>query len=276
MSAVVDQEPDAPTQPDTPSPVGQRERAPAATLWAWMVRYLSMPLFLTLVLGGLYLWVSGQELDSIEARALTWDNLSTRLFEHIEVSAIATFFVVLLAVPTGIVCTRTWARRIRPLAISLANVGQAIPSLGLITLFVLLLNIIFPGRWAVIAGLVAYAFLPILRNTIAGIEAVDPHLIEAARGMGMSQGLVLRKIELPLAVPVMLAGIRVALILTVGTATLAFLFPGVAALGQVIQQGFQLQRTPVLVTGAVLAASLALFVDYIAGIAEDVLKPKGL
>jgi osmoprotectant transport system permease protein len=240
------------------------------------VRYLSMPAFLTMTLVALYAWVNGQTLDSIESRALTWTRIQSLTLEHLEVSAISAALVVLLAVPTGILCTRPWARRIRPVAIGLANAGQSIPSLGLITLLVLLLAVLLPGRWAVIAGLVAYAFLPILRNTIAGIESVDATLIEAARGMGMNSTQILRRIELPLSVPIVLAGIRVALILTVGTATLAFLFPGVGALGQGIQQGFQLQRPPVLITYAVIAAALALLVDYLAGIAEDVLKPRGL
>lgn len=274
MSAVTERDrPGTATAEEARQDYGLRQRIPAL---GFAVRYLSMPLFLAIVLWALYAYVQALELDSIEARTLVWPTIRSRIIEHIEISALATSIVVLLAVPTGILCTRESAQKVRPIVLGVANAGQAIPSLGLITIFVIALAQVFPGRWAVIAGLVAYSFLPILRNTIAGIEAVDDALIEAARGMGMNARQVLTRIELPLAVPVMLAGIRVALILTVGTTTLAFLFPGARALGELIFQGFQLQRTPILIVGAVLAASLALLVDYVAGIAEDVLKPRGL
>jgi osmoprotectant transport system permease protein len=100
-------------------------------------------------------------------------------------------------------------------------------------------------------------------------------VIEAGRGMGMSKNAVLFRIELPLAVPIMLAGIRTALVITIGTATLAT-FIGAGGLGALIETGISLNRTPVLVTGAVLTSVLALFVDWLAGVAEDILRPKGL
>jgi osmoprotectant transport system permease protein len=107
------------------------------------------------------------------------------------------------------------------------------------------------------------------------LQQVDPALVRAARGMGMSPVRVLRQVELPLAVPVVLAGIRTALIINVGTATLATFF-GVQALGYVIFQGIQLNRDVVLITGAVLASGLALLADDLAGVVEELLSPRGL
>ncbi|CAN5256852.1 ABC transporter permease [soil metagenome] len=264
-------DPEETAKADTPTPVVGR-RHDVSTPWRRVWRYSAMPLFLIVIFAGLYVWVQGQELDSITRRALTPGFLRSAVFSHLYLAGMSTLFVIALAIPTGIACTRPGARRIRPFAIGLANMGQATPSIGLITLIVLAAG---TGPRGVIVGLVAYSFLPILRNTIAGLEAVEPALIESARGMGMSRRAVLRRIELPLAVPVMLAGIRVALILNVGTASLAFLFAA-GGLGEVIFTGFQLRRLPVLVTGAVMASGLALLIDYLAGVFEDLLKPKGL
>jgi osmoprotectant transport system permease protein len=244
-----------------------------------VLRYVGMPLFLTLVLVGLYLWVQGQDLDSIEQRRLTQDILLGQTWQHIRLTLLSTFFVLLLAIPLGILATRPATRRFAPAVIGLGNAGQAIPSLGLLAILFAIFRttpaLPSTGTVPVVVALVGYSFLPILRNTMVGLDQVDASVLEAGRGMGMSNLLVLRRIELPLAVPVILAGIRTALTLNIGTATLAFLFGG-GGLGQTIFQGFNLRRTPILVTGAVLVAVLALLVDYLAGIVEERMTPRGL
>ncbi len=246
---------------------------------ASLVRYLGMPLFLALVLLGLFLWVGTQELDSIEARTLTAENLLGQTRQHITLTLYSTFFVLLLAVPLGILATRPRLRRYAPVIIGLGNAGQAIPSLGLLALLFYLFRtqpaLPSTGTFPVVVSLVGYSFLPILRNTMVGLDQVDRFVLEAGKGMGMSNRKVLRSIELPLAVPVVLAGVRTALVLNVGTAALAFLFGG-GGLGETIFAGFQLRRTPVLITGAILVAVLALLVDYLAGLIEEKLTPKGL
>lgn len=246
---------------------------------ARLVRYVGMPLLLALVLAALYLYIQNITLDSIETRTLTSDNLITQTREHILLAVYSTVFVLLLAVPLGIVATRPGTKRIAPLIIGLGNAGQAIPSLGLLALLYYLFRVTpglpSTGTLPVVVALVGYSFLPILRNTMVGLQQVDASVLEAGRGMGMTNGLVLRRIELPLAVPVILAGVRTALVLNVGTAALAFLFGG-GGLGQTIYSGFQLRRTPVILTGAVLVAALALLVDYLAGVVEEKLTPKGL
>lgn len=124
-------------------------------------------------------------------------------------------------------------------------------------------------------ALTIYAFLPVLRNTIVGLQGVDRTLIEAARGMGMSQIGVLRRVELPLAMPVIMAGVRTALVLVVGTAAFAT-FINAGGLGTLIVTGITLFRSPVLVSGGVLIAVLALLVDWLGRVLELVGTPKGL
>ena len=272
----------APLEPDRSAAedVAGRERPPGErSRLRTFLRYAGMPVFLALVLLGLYLWVTGQQLDSIETRRLTAAILSEQIYQHIWLTLVSTAIVLLLAVPLGILVTRPATRGMAPYIVNLGNAGQAIPSLGMLALLFFAFREIpalpSTGRVPVVAALVAYSFLPILRNTMVGLDQVDRFMLEAGKGMGMSNLQVLRRIEMPLAVPVILAGVRTALVLNVGTATLAFLFGG-GGLGQTIFQGFQLRRTPILLTGAILTAALALFIDYLAGIAEERLTPEGL
>ncbi|CAN5364660.1 ABC transporter permease [soil metagenome] len=242
-------------------------------------RYAAMPLFLTLLLLGLYLWVTGQQLGQVEQRQLNAPFITAKLVQHVRASTLSTILVILIAVPMGILATRPSLRRFAPLIIGLGNFGQAIPSLGLLTLIFLFARTVewlpSTGIVPVVLALTAYSALPILRNTMVGLQQVDPSLLLAGRGMGLSNTGVLTRIEMPLAVPVILAGVRTALIINIGTAALVFLYGG-GGLGELIFQGFQLRRTTILMTGAVLTAALALLVDYLAGLAEEFLTPKGL
>jgi osmoprotectant transport system permease protein len=237
-----------------------------------LLRHLGMPVFLALVCLALYLWVGSQKLDSIEQRSLNASTITERVIEHVQLTALSTVIVVVLAVTVGIVLTRPFARRVAPTIIGVVNIGQAIPSIGLLAVFAIVWRF---GFWPAIVALVAHSFLSILRNTMVGLQRVDRFVIESGRGMGMTKMAVLFRIELPLAVPVILAGIRTALIINVGTATLAT-FIGAGTLGELIESGISLNRTVVLVTGSVLTAVLALFIDWLAGVAEDILHPKGL
>jgi osmoprotectant transport system permease protein len=231
-----------------------------------------LPLILVAVCVALYLWVGSLELDSIEQRTLNRDTILTLMREHLVISAITTVVVVALAVPTGVLLTRPSLKAATPVIVAIAGTGQAIPSIGLLVLFAIALG--FGTFWAIVA-LVIYTFLPVLRNTMVGINQVDRSVIEAGRGMGMTKNAVLFKIELPLAIPIMLAGIRTALILAVGTATLAT-FINAGGMGDMIDTGLSLSRESILITGALLTAVLALGIDYVAGVAEDILKPQGL
>jgi osmoprotectant transport system permease protein len=237
-------------------------------LWRW----LGTPLLLSGVCIALYLYVQGQDLDRIEQAALNAPMIRQRLIEHLQLTGVSTFFVIAIAVPLGVLVTRPRTRRLAPAVLAVANVGQAIPSIGILVLLAITVGI---GFEPAIYALVLYAVLPVLRNTMVGLDQVDPTLIESGRGMGLTTRQVLVRIELPLSVPVMLAGIRTALIINVGTAALAT-FIGAGGLGWIINQGNIHGRTPVLLTGSVLAAVVALTLDWVAGIVEDVLRPKGL
>jgi osmoprotectant transport system permease protein len=236
------------------------------------LRHLGTPLALAAVLLALYLWVSGQTLDSIEQRTLNWDYIPARVLEHLQLTVVATLVVIVIAIPVGVLLSRPGARLLSPIALGLANLGQATPAIGLLALLTIQFGI---GFKIALVGLIAYAVLPVLRNTIIGIQQVDPTLIEAARGMGMTRGQVLRRVELKLAVPVILAGLRTALVMAVGVATLAT-FVNAGGLGDIIVNGIKLQRTPVLVTGGVLTAAIAFLVDWLGSVAEDALRPKGV
>jgi osmoprotectant transport system permease protein len=239
---------------------------------ARLLRYLAMPIFLGLACLALYLYVNIHGLDSIEQRSLNAGTLIQQTATLLKLAVISTAIVVTLSVTTGILLTRPFARHVSPFVIGLANIGQAVPSIGVLALLALVWTI---GVWPCIVALVAYSFLSILRNTMVGLRQVDRSIIEAARGMGMTKMAVLFRIEMPLAVPIILAGIRTALIINVGTATLGT-FIGAGGLGESINNAIRLDRTVVLVTASGLTAILALFIDWLAGVAEDVLRPKGL
>lgn len=235
--------------------------------------FITMPLVLIAVLVILFVSISTQSLDSIEARSINWPTISSAVLQHIGLTAVSTAFVLIIAVPLGIMLTRDWTRSFRGALITIANIGQAIPTIGLIALMAVAFT--FIGFNAAIIALVAYAILPVLRNTMVGLEQVDESVLEAGRGMGMSKGAVLRRLQLPLAVPVILAGVRTALVINVGSATLAA-YINSGGLGTIIVAGLSTNRILVTITGAALTAVLALFIDYLAGLAETFLRPKGL
>jgi len=240
--------------------------------WHRLRRHLVMPTVLAVVLLATYLWVRSLDLDDIERRSLNADYLVRTTKQHLTLTAFTTLFVVVIAIGGGILLTRPALRWMAPIATGVANVGQATPAIGLLVLLSIWLGI---GFSTALIGLVAYSVLPVLRNTIVGISQVDRSLIEAGRGIGMSPLAVLVRIELPLAVPVILAGVRTALVLAVGVATLAT-FIDAGGLGGLIVTGIKLQRESVLVVGAVLTAVLALLLDWLGGVISDLLRPRGL
>ncbi|WP_184593477.1 ABC transporter permease [Streptomyces violarus] len=242
---------------------------PARITWQ---KLTVLPAALVAVLLATWLWFLQADLDALSRNALSGGQVSKALWQHIQLTAISTFFVLIIAIPLGILLTRGAFSRATPAAMAFANMGQATPAIGLLALLVIWLGI---GRRAALIGMIIYAILPVLSNTITGLKANDPTLLEAARGIGMSPLGVLRRVELPLAVPLILAGVRTALVLNVGTATLA-VFGGGGGLGVLITTGITNQRMPVLVLGSILTVVLALLVDWLASIAELLLRPRGL
>ncbi|WP_396135130.1 ABC transporter permease subunit [Amycolatopsis sp. A133] len=233
---------------------------------------LVRPVLLTLALLALFLLVRAHPLDSIEQRYLNAEEIFAELGAHVRLTLISTVCTIALALPLGVLLTRPGARWVRPIGLGLGNLGQAIPSIGLVVLLALWIG---TGTATAVTALVVYATLPVLRNTIVGLDGVDPTLVDAARGMGMTKTAILWRIELPLAVPVILAGVRTALVLTVASATLATFIDG-GGLGGGLVAGIGLYRPILSLTFGIVVAALALFADWLGLVAEEVLHPRGL
>ncbi|MED4227835.1 osmoprotectant update ABC transporter permease/substrate-binding subunit OpuFB [Neobacillus cucumis] len=181
--------------------------------------------------------------------------LLTALLQHIEISLIALFFSLIIAIPLGIYLTRR--QKTAEYIIGITGVLQTIPSLALLGLLIPLFGI---GTVPAVIALIAYALLPLLRNTYTGIKEVEPSLLEAASAMGMNRRKRLLKVELPLAMPVIMAGIRTATIFIIGTATIASLI-GAGGLGDIILLGISRNDYSLIVLGAVPSALLAIIFD---------------
>jgi osmoprotectant transport system permease protein len=190
--------------------------------------------------------------------------------EHVWLVALTMLFSIAIGVPLGILVTRRpWLSK--PI-LGGANIAETIPSLAL---FGFLLPVPWLGdratRLAIVA-LTLYALLPIIRNTSAGISGVDPAVREAARGMGMTDAQVLWRVELPLSFSTMIAGIRVATVLTIGIATIAAAI-GAGGLGEFIFRGLAMVDNHLILAGAIPAALLALLADFLLGVLERRLRP---
>ncbi|HUZ61128.1 MAG TPA: ABC transporter permease/substrate-binding protein [Hanamia sp.] len=180
-----------------------------------------------------------------------------QLVQHIGLTFISLLIAVIIGVPLGIFISRK--KKFSAPVLGFTGILQTIPSIALLGFMIPLLGI---GPFPAIVALFLYALLPIVRNTFTGITGVDATVIESARGMGMSRGQILRKVELPLAMPVILAGIRTATVINVGVATLAS-YIGAGGLGEFIFGGIALNNTNMILAGAIPAALLAIFFDFL-------------
>lgn len=195
------------------------------------------------------------------------DAVQTRLVEHLELSALAVLVGVLVALPVGLWLGHTG--RLAFVAVNVANIGRALPSLALLALalpiaFALGLGL---GFWPTLFAMIPLAMPPILTNAFVAVRNVDRDVTEAARGMGLGESGILRRVELPLALPLILAGIRTASVNVVATATLGALVAG-GGLGRYIVDGLGLQEYDRLFAGALLVALLAIAVEVALGALE--------
>jgi osmoprotectant transport system permease protein len=234
-----------------------------------LARRIGAPLFVLVAGTILFIVIGTTALDSIEELSIGEGRVWSKVVEHLKLMGVSSAIALAVAIPAGILVTRPRFKFLRPPFLAIANLGQALPSLAFIALVFLLVGI---GFTPAILALVAYAILPILRNTIAGIESVDPAIKEAALGMGLSKIQVLLRMELPLSFPVMFAGIRTATVINVGTAALATFIAG-GGLGDIIREGIALNRSIVFYTGGITTALLAVSVDWIGEIVEARLSP---
>ncbi len=205
----------------------------------------------------------------------TWTGeggIPVRTLEHLEMSLLAAALGAALALPAGMIIGHT--RRAEFLVVSIGNIGRALPSFGVLAL-------VFPftfdlpgaiGFWPTLIALWLLAIPPILTNTYVGVRDVDRSVTEAARGMGMTGGQILRRVEIPLAAPLIVAGLRTATAQVVATATLAALV-GWGGLGRFIVDGFSVGENGPKLGGAILVAALALITELIFGLTERWVAP---
>ena len=230
------------------------------------------PIF-ALVLGliGAAVWFYS-DIDSTTLAILAPEKIQRQLTETLILGFSSSLLVVIIAIPLGVLVTRKGWPRLKSFLVNTLGLGQALPAYGLIVIF---FSFMGAGITTVILALATFSLLPVLRNTIVGLEQVDKAVIDAGRGMGYTPRQVLLKIELPLSVEVIIAGIRTAIVINVGMSALAFLVGG-GGLGETINSGLKLDRAPAILIGAVLVAIMALTFDFLSALAMKYLKPKGL
>ncbi|MFZ5634789.1 MAG: ABC transporter permease [Bacillota bacterium] len=190
--------------------------------------------------------------------------------EHLWLSAAGVLLAGIIGLPLGMVLLRV--RALVGPVMGIIDVLQTIPSLAMLAIVMFFLGL---GNSSLIAALLVYALLPVVRNTYTGLAGVSPDLLEAGKGMGMTRWQLLWKVQLPIALPVILAGFRVAMVTSIGIATIGTLI-GAGGLGEPIWRGIQLVDTPMILSGAVPAALLAVMADILLGALEKSMVPRGL
>ena len=193
-----------------------------------------------------------------------------KTLEHVFIAGVSVLIACLIGIPVGFMITNN--KKVSDIVVNIANIIQTIPSLALFAFSMPLFGI---GAKPAIFALCLYALLPIIKNTLIGIHNVDPAIIEAARGMGMSKSQIMFKVEVPLAIAVIMGGVRIATVTAIGITTIAALI-GAGGLGQLIYQGISMMNYQMIFTGAISSALLALLVDYILGLIEKKLTSEGI
>lgn len=193
-----------------------------------------------------------------------------KVIEHMQLSFTAVLLAVAIGVPLGFLIVNR--KKLSDIVIGIANIIQTIPSLAL---FALVLPFLGIGAKPAIFALFLYALLPIIKNTVIGIRNVDPAIRQAATGMGMTKTQILFKVEIPLAISVIMGGVRIAAVSCIGITTIATLI-GAGGLGDFIYRGLSVFNMPMILTGALFSALLALFFDFFLGLVEKKLTSEGL
>ncbi|ERK17555.1 MAG: ABC transporter permease [Pantoea sp.] len=219
---------------------------------ASLARRTGLAVLAIVLVVGLLVW--GLGLDTLRARRVDLIYLGQ---QHLFLVFWSMFFALLVGIPSGILLSRPFARGWAEYVMQIFNVGNTLPPLAVLALAMVIVGI--GDRPALIALFLA-SLLPIVRNTYAGLSAVPPSLLEAANGIGMTKFQRLRQVEIPNALPVILAGVRISTAINVGTAPLAFLI-GASSYGELIFPGIYLNDFPTLILGAVATALFALILD---------------
>ncbi|WP_250515972.1 ABC transporter permease [Caballeronia sp. INDeC2] len=214
----------------------------------------------------------------METLAFIWDNLASiarMTGEHIEIVGVGVGLAILTGVPLGIAITIN--ERLAKIVLYVAAIIMTIPSVALFGLMIPILSVIGQGIGFLptVIALFLYSQLPIVRNTYTAITNIDPALREAARGMGMTTGERLRKVEIPIALPIIMAGVRMAVVINVGIAAIAA-YIGAGGLGKLISRGISQSDPRQLIAGAILVSVLAIAADIGLSWVQRWLTPKGL
>lgn len=192
------------------------------------------------------------------------------IMEHIELTIFAVIMAIIVGIPLGILITRY--KKLSAPVIGFANVVQAVPSLALLGFLIPVLGI---GSKPAILMVFLYSLLPIIKNTLTGLDNINPDVIEAAKGIGMTNGQILRIVQIPLALPIIMSGIRISAVTAVGLMTIAA-FIGAGGLGYMVFSGVQTVNNNMILAGAIPACLLALFMDFIVGKIEKAVTPPGV
>ncbi|CQR47096.1 Choline transport system permease protein OpuBB [Paraliobacillus sp. PM-2] len=202
--------------------------------------------------------------DYLEFWQDKYDSILSYTYEHLILSFVSILFAVILTIPLAIYMTKMKNETIKNLIFNIANVFQTIPT---IALFAILIPVMGIGFKPAVTALFLYALLPLLRNTYAGIESIDQGIVEAARGMGYNTMQRLFKIELPIAIPYIMSGIRVTTVYVISWTTLAAVI-GAGGLGDMVLAGIGFNDKHMIFTGTVMAIVLALIIDLMFGFTE--------
>ncbi|MDP4461445.1 ABC transporter permease [Staphylococcus hyicus] len=198
------------------------------------------------------------------------NDLFNKTMEHLYISVIALVLAIIFSVPLGILLTRT--KRLAKVSLTIASVLQTIPTLAVLALMIPLFGV---GKVPAIVALFFYVLLPILNNTIIGVESIDKNVREAGKSMGMTEFQLMKGVELPLALPMILSGIRLSSVYVISWATLAS-FIGAGGLGDYIFNGLNLYDANMIITATILITALALLIDFCLSRIEKWIVPKGL
>ena len=226
---------------------------------------------LLIILIGLTAWITSIGKLGIYS-TFTYGDIFNEAKNHLQMVLMAVLIAMVVGIPLGVLVTQPRLNKLAPFVVGIGNIGQSIPSLAVIAIMAPLLGF---GLQSAIIALFIYGLLPILRNSYASMRNIDPSIIEAARGMGMTRWQIIRKIELPLARPVIMAGIRVSTVVTVGTAELAVLVGG-SGLGRITLAGVLARQPLLILQGAAPTAVLAIVLGFILERLENWITPRGL
>ncbi len=192
--------------------------------------------------------------------------------QHLELVLTSSIYIISVGLFLGVMVTRENFREFLPLVNNIVNSGQTVPTLAIVAIMAPIIGL---GFMPALVALVAYGLLPVVRNTIAGIESVSMSIVDSARGMGMTSQQILLRVEMPIASRIIMAGIRTSMVINIGTATLGA-FVGSGGLGIPIASGLSMTVDAFILLGAIPAALLAILTDYVLGRLEVVLTPRGL